>query len=82
MAGKMSMGLDLEILLKFPNVVREPGSFIIFVFLLLFYHTFPSLYIFISSHSCSLSRDHSLFSLWSVLFSFFRFLLPMNSRLH
>jgi hypothetical protein len=26
MVGKMSMGLDLEILLKFPNVAREPGA--------------------------------------------------------
>jgi hypothetical protein len=35
MVGKMSMGLDLKILLKFPNVAREPGSFIIF-----FLHSF------------------------------------------
>jgi hypothetical protein len=52
MVGKMSMGLDLEILLKFPNVARELGSFIIhFFFTLVFsflsfsHHTFSSLYI-------------------------------------
>jgi hypothetical protein len=32
MVGKMSMGLDLEILLKSPNVARELGSFIIYTF--------------------------------------------------
>jgi hypothetical protein len=30
MVGKMSMGLDPEILLKYPNVDRETGSFVIF----------------------------------------------------
>jgi hypothetical protein len=33
MVGKMSMGIDLEILLKFPNVASEPRSFIIYFLL-------------------------------------------------
>jgi hypothetical protein len=55
MVGNMSMGLDLEILLKFPNVAREPGSFIIYFFFTLFFfssfshHTFL-LYIYIFFH--------------------------------
>jgi hypothetical protein len=49
---RMSMGLDLEILLKFPNVAREPESFIIYIFFLHSFflfsfsqHTFPYIYI-------------------------------------
>jgi hypothetical protein len=69
MVGKMSMGLDLEILLKSPNVARELGSFIIYTFPpppLLFFFLF--FFIFFVS---------SLFSLF-----FLYYLLPLNSRLH
>jgi hypothetical protein len=69
MVGKMSMGLDPEILLTFPNGAREPGSFIIYIifsslFFFFSHHTFYSFYIFFLSS----------------LFLFF--LLPLNSRLH
>jgi hypothetical protein len=54
MVGKMSMSLDLEILLKFSNVGREPGSFIIYLFLHSFYlfflfSSYFSLYIYIGN---------------------------------
>jgi hypothetical protein len=70
--GKMSMRLDLEILLKFPNVARESGSLIILFFSLFFFSSFfitlfHFIYIFFRS---------SLFVFSSL------FLLPLNSRLH
>jgi hypothetical protein len=40
---RMSMGLDLEILLKFPNVAREPESFIIYIFFFILFFFFPFL---------------------------------------
>jgi hypothetical protein len=43
MVGKMIMGLGLEILLKFPNVAREPGE-LYFFFTLFFFSSFLSSY--------------------------------------
>jgi hypothetical protein len=72
MVGKMSMGLDLEILLKFPNVAREPGSFITYIF---FLHSFFLLFLII----LFLLYIYILSSLF--LFFFLFLLLPLNSRL-
>jgi hypothetical protein len=66
MVGKMSMGLDIEILLKFSNVARELGSFIILFFFhffsfLPFHHTFSYIYIYIYFF-------HHIFPFFSSLF--------------
>jgi hypothetical protein len=64
MVEKMSMVLDLEILLNFLNVGREPESFIIFIhFLLPFLVILFLLYIYIYIYIYS--------SLFSLFFFFF-----------
>jgi hypothetical protein len=45
MVGKMSMGLDLEILLKFPNVAREPGALLYYFFIFSFLPFFIILFL-------------------------------------
>jgi hypothetical protein len=69
MVGNMSMGLDLEILLKSPNVARELGSFIIY--------TFPP-----PPPPFFLPFLLYLFCFITFLSFFLYYLLPLNSRLH
>jgi hypothetical protein len=63
MVGKMSMGIDLEILLKFPNVASEPRSFIIYFLLLSLSFLFSFLIILFLLYFLS-----SLFSLFFLFF--------------
>jgi hypothetical protein len=70
MVGKMSMGLDLEILLKFPNVARELGSFIIYIY---FFTPFFLFFLFSSYFSFFIYVFFSFitFSLFSSFFFFY-----------